>query len=566
MRRIKNSCYRSSQAVFIAFLLLALLVFIGNLTAGGRPEAKAGEAATEEAAAEEAAAEEAAAEKEEIVYVFVANNDPKILDPLFTTAYNAQRHGFRVYDTLFDEDENGKPIPQMVDTWNVSSDGMVYTFNLRPGQLFHDGAPVTANDCVASLKRWMQSDNKGKVMAESVKDVVAKDSDTFEIVLSKQYGMVIESLASSSGMATFIMPERIAKTPGDKQIDEYIGSGPFILEAIYPGDRLEYVKNEKYVPRSEPPSGMGGGKVVYIDRLIVRYIGDMTSRLAALQNGDVDQMSEVPPDMVPALEKAPGVTLGSLKTGQQLLMRVNILHPPFSNIKARQALQYLIDQEAFAKVWMVPDERHWDVNYCMYTSMSPWQTDAGSERLKEHNPEKAKQLFMEAGYAGETIQVIDVPDFSALHKVSIYIVDQLRSIGLNAELKTVSGGQYYETRLITKSPSEGGWSIFFSSVNKPQLTNPIFHLALFAGSTPDNLAGWPGWPMNPKIMELMKEFPVAANAAERQKIADQIHAESMEYVSYIPLGESNQFDAWRSKWTGHMPAGFWVHWNIRPVE
>ena len=160
MKRLKSNRKRSSQFVFIVAVLLAMFVLVGNLAAAGEPES---------------------AGDKEIRFVLISNSDTKILDPLFTTSYDAQRHGFRVYDTLFDEDADRKPIPQMVDTWDVSSDGMVYTFNLRSGLLFHDGAPVTANDCVASLKRWMQSDTKGKLMAESVKDVVAIDDDTFEI-------------------------------------------------------------------------------------------------------------------------------------------------------------------------------------------------------------------------------------------------------------------------------------------------------------------------------------------------------------------------------------------------
>src|SRR5690606_32052208 len=84
----------------------------------------------------------------------VMHSDLKILDPVWTTAYITRAHGDMVYDTLFALDESGNPHPQMVDKYTVSEDNLTHLLTLRDGLLWHDGTPVTAEDCVASLKRW----------------------------------------------------------------------------------------------------------------------------------------------------------------------------------------------------------------------------------------------------------------------------------------------------------------------------------------------------------------------------------------------------------------------------
>ena len=95
----------------------------------------------------------------------VMHSDLRVIDPGFTTAYITRDHGYMVYDTLLATDSNFKIQPQMAD-WKVSDDKLTYTFTLRDGLKWHDGAPVTAEDCVASLKRWGRVDNMGQKLMD----------------------------------------------------------------------------------------------------------------------------------------------------------------------------------------------------------------------------------------------------------------------------------------------------------------------------------------------------------------------------------------------------------------
>jgi peptide/nickel transport system substrate-binding protein len=156
----------------------------------------------------------------------VPQSNLTILDPIWTGAYVTRNHGYLIYDNLFGTDEKGEIKPQMVDTYTVSADKLIYTFTLREGLAFHDDKPVTSEDVIASLQRWGKRDAMGQTLMRFVDKMEAVDQKTFRIALKEPYGLVLESLGKPSSNVPFIMPKRVAETPADKQIDDYTGSGP----------------------------------------------------------------------------------------------------------------------------------------------------------------------------------------------------------------------------------------------------------------------------------------------------------------------------------------------------
>src|SRR5687768_15300468 len=118
----------------------------------------------------------------------VMHSDLKIVDPIWTTAYITRNHGYMVYDTLFAMDEKGEIKPQMVDKYDVSADKLTYTFTLRDGLTWHDGAPVTADDCVASIKRWAAKDSLGQKVMTFVDTITVANPKSFTVKLKEQTG------------------------------------------------------------------------------------------------------------------------------------------------------------------------------------------------------------------------------------------------------------------------------------------------------------------------------------------------------------------------------------------
>src|SRR6188508_470690 len=197
----------------------------------------------------------------------VMQGDLRSLDPIWTTANITAYHGAMIYDTLFALDGDQRTQPQMVSKFGVSDDKLTHTFELRDGLKFSDGSAVTADDVVASIRRWAVRDGGGQHMMQRVKDISKKDDKTFVIALKEPYGLVTDLMAKTATPMLYIMRKKEAETDPNQQITEYIGSGPFTYnkEQTQQGQRYVYDRNPNYVSRSEPATGMAGAKQVKVD-------------------------------------------------------------------------------------------------------------------------------------------------------------------------------------------------------------------------------------------------------------------------------------------------------------
>src|SRR6202161_3787052 len=312
----------------------------------------------------------------------VMHSDLRTIDPGFTTAYITRDHGYMVYDTLLAMDANFKIQPQMAD-WKVSDDKLTYTFTLRDGLKWHDGLPVTAEDCVASLKRWGRNDGMGQKLMDFTASLEATGEKTITLKLKEPYGLVLESIGKPSSLVPFMMPKRMAETPPGQQIKEQIGSGPFkfVASEFQPGVKAVYVKNTDYVPRKEPPSWASGGKVVKVDRVEWITMPDAQTAVNALQSGDIDFMENPPWDLLPVLAANREMKVETLnKLGFQTLGRMNFLYPPFDNVKIRRAALLAMNQKDVLDA-LVGNPEYYRICGAVFVCGTPLATDAGSETL-----------------------------------------------------------------------------------------------------------------------------------------------------------------------------------------
>src|SRR5580658_2453767 len=187
---------------------------------------------------------------------FVPQADLANFDPIWGTQYVVRNAAALVWDTLYGIDATLKPQRQMVEAEQVSADGLVWTFRLRPGLKFHDGEPVRAKDAVASLSRWAVRDPMGQMIIAFQQELTALDDRAFKWVLKKPYPRLLTALGKNSPPVAFIMPERIARTDPFKQISDYVGSGPmrFVKAEWVPGASAVFERFADYVPRDEPAS------------------------------------------------------------------------------------------------------------------------------------------------------------------------------------------------------------------------------------------------------------------------------------------------------------------------
>ncbi len=311
----------------------------------------------------------------------VMHADVRVIDPIWTTQTIANIHGALVYDTLFGNDADQKPQPQMVGKYEVSADRLTYTFTLRDGLKFHDGSPVTTKDVIASLKRWGAKDGVGQRLMGYVVKMEAVDDKTFTMVLKRTLRHGARIARQERQLDRRHHAREGALTDPQQQVKELIGSGPFIFakDQWVPGSKAVYLKNKDYVPRNEPPSGFAGGKIPGVDRIELIWISDPQTAMSALINGEIDFYENPNIDFLPLLEKAKGVKL--MKTGKidstQGMIRLNHLHPPFDNMKARQAMYYLINQEDFLRA-IVGDPKYYKVCPGLLTCGGPNENDGGT--------------------------------------------------------------------------------------------------------------------------------------------------------------------------------------------
>ncbi|RWO94836.1 MAG: ABC transporter substrate-binding protein [Mesorhizobium sp.] len=482
-----------------------------------------------------------------------------VFDPVFSTDEGAYSHALAIYDTLFGTDSKFAPHPQMVGKWGVSDNKKTYTFELRDGLRWHDGTSVTAADCVASIRRWGQVDPGGQLLLSRANDISKKDDKTFKITLKEPLGVLLTVFDTGP----FIMREKDANLPTTEQVTANIGSGPFKFNHALakPGASFTYDRNEHYAPRNEAPDRLAGGKIVKVDRVIWQNISDQQTAVGALQAGEVDFLSTPPVDLFALIQNDPNLELQVLdKTGQDMLVRMNCLQKPFDNVKARQAMLHLVDQEAMLRA-AFGDPKYFRTVTSMFGNETLVSNDENTGWFRKGgNAVKAQQLFKEAGYAGEKVVILQPTDWAEASNASQLLAATLRKIGVNAELAPSDWGGVVARRAKKDAVENGGWSVFITTIPE----------AFRGGVMGDNTLlmngnkGWFGWPQNEEYEALRVKWADVETLEQRKALARKMQRIWWDYVPEVLVGQQVVPIARRKSLTGliGVPACF-PFWNMQ---
>jgi peptide/nickel transport system substrate-binding protein len=487
----------------------------------------------------------------------------KVVDPIWTTAYITRNHAYMVWDTLFALDADHKPQPQMVDDWEVSDDGLTYSFTLRDGLEWHDGAPVTAKDCIASIRRWGAKDAMGQALMEVTASLDAVDDKTFRLVLTQPVGFVLDALGKIDSNVPFMMPERLAMTDPNEQITEVIGSGPFrfVADEWIPGSKVVYERFENYVPRDEPPSLAAGGKVVHVDRVESIYMPDAGVSMAAIGNGEIDLHESPATDLLSLVEGNPDVVITpNDPLGYQLFMVLNHLHPPFDSKEVRQAVVLGANQEEFMAA-VAGDPERYQICPAVFGCGVPNESDAGAESLLAFDVEKAKSAIEAAGYDGAPVVLMDPADNSTLHPAALMVTQTLRRIGLNVQVEAMDWSTLTQRRASKEPPANGGWNVFSTNATVTGISNPLSH-----NFVKNCEQAWYGWPCEPEIVELSRAWALESDEAKRAALVDELQRLHLDNVSYIPLGQYKPAIIYRKELEGVIPGPVVFYWNIEKAS
>ena len=491
---------------------------------------------------------------------FIPQSDVTVVDPIWTTAYNTRNHAFMVFDTLFGMDSAYQFQPQMLEGFTAGPN--LWRLTLRSGLRFHDGSPVLARDCAASIRRWAVRDALGGALMAATDELSAPDDRTIQFRLSKPFPLLPMALGKTSTPMCAMMPERLALTDPFKQVTEIIGSGPFRFKADerVSGARGVYTKFEGYRPRDNGALGWTAGpKIANFDRIEWVIIPDDGTAAAALQSGEVDWWELPPSDLVPALKRNGKIKV-EIKdpTGIIGFLRMNCLIPPFDNPAIRRALVGAVDQQDYVTAIAGTDPANWRTGvglFCPGTSMA---SDGGMEALTgKRDLQAVTAAIKAAGYTGAPVGLMVATDTNYRKAMGDVGAAMLRSVGMTVDYQAVDWGTVLRRRENRGPLDKGGWSAVFTTLSGLDMSNPSGHSYRGTGEK-----AWFGWPTAPKLETLRDAWMNAPDDASRNNLGADIQRQMLIDAPHIPIGQWFQPVAYRAGLEG-MVNGFPIFWNIR---
>jgi len=374
------------------------------------------------------------------VLVFGRGGDSVSLDPAIVTDGESAKVTINIFETLVNFGEQDTTIqPGLAESWEVSDDGLTYTFKLRQGVKFHDGTDFNAEAVVKNFERWSAGAEEQfyyyhsmfKAEGENIiKEVVAEDDYTVVFKLSRPQAPFLKNLAMFPfGIAS---PTAFEKA-GDSFGDNPVGTGPFKFVEWKHNDSITLEKFEDYWQEGLPK----------LDKVIFRVIPDNSARLNSLISGDIDLADGINPSDAKSVESNADLQLierPSLNVGY---LGLTTNRPPFDNKLVRQAVNYAIDKKSIVDAFFL-GKAEVAVNP-MPSSVSGYNDEIQDY---EYNPEKAKELLAQAGYDGSPIELWAMPVARPYmpdgRKIAEAIQKNLEDVGIPSEIKTVEWATYLE--------------------------------------------------------------------------------------------------------------------------
>ncbi|MDN5788970.1 ABC transporter substrate-binding protein [Pseudorhodobacter sp.] len=352
--------------------------------------------------------------------------EPPNLDP---TSGAAQAIDSVVYSNIFEGltrfMSDGSVVPGLAESWDISDDGLTYTFHLHKGVTFHDGTTMDAEDVKFSLDRARAADsaNAQKALFAGIADVTVEDPLTVKLTLSEPNGSMLFNLAW--GDAVIVAPESIADIA-----TKPIGTGAFMFSDWVQGDRIDIKRNPNY-----------WGKPAAMETATFRFISDPTAAFAAMMAEDVDVFVGFPaPENLPQFEADPRFQVLVGNTEGETILAMNNGAAPFNNKLVREAVAHAIDRKA------VIDGAMYGIGTPIGTHFAPHNPDyVDLTALSNYDPAKSKSLLAEAGMPDGFTTTLKLPPPSYARRGGEIIAAQLRAVGIKTEIENQEWAQWLES-------------------------------------------------------------------------------------------------------------------------
>jgi peptide/nickel transport system substrate-binding protein len=459
--------------------------------------------------------------------------EPTSLDAHQISDYNSSRAAMEIYDQLVHfKDESTEIEPDLAEKWDVSDDGLVYTFYLKKDINFHDGTPFNADAVKFSVDRQIDPkhpyhDTGQYAYADFTFGMVSKveviDENTVKFTLKERFAPFLSNMAMHA--ASIVSPEAVKKYGADFT-KHPVGTGPFKFVSWNPGVEIVLGKNDKYFK-----------EVPKVDKLIFKPITDAQTRLAELESGNIDMIVNVPPDDLSRLRDDKGYQVIEQAGMHVWWTAFNTQKAPFNNVKVRQAANYAINKESIVKDILQGTGE-------LANSPLPSTVWGHNASLKnyEYNPEKAKKLLEEAGYKNGLKVTYWVPESGSgmqqPQAMAAAIQSDLAKVGIEVKIQTIEWGAYLDK--------------VFTTADKNDMD---MHQMSWIGDNgdPDNflyilLSGeqWPtagfndAYYKNEQVDKLLSDARVIEDKGERTKMYEEAQKLIMEDAPWVAVDYEKQ--------------------------
>jgi len=471
--------------------------------------------------------------------------EPVTMDPPQITDLNSARVTKRIFEGLAGQELGSyKLVPGLAQSWDISRDGLTYTFRLRPNVTFHDGTPFNADAVKFVFER--QLNDKGPYYATgtypyvkgflgNVAGVEVLDASTVQIKLKAPLTPFLQYLAHQS---LFMFSPESLKKWGKDVVKHPVGTGPFKLETWEPGVKVVLARHDQY-----------WGGAPKIRQAIYVPIVEAQARLVALKTGDIDLTMDVPPDSLDELRRDPNLVVAESNSSAVWYVTLNTRHPILKDRRVRQALNHAVNKEAIIRdilrgtaiVSRGPISPVYGPYYEENTARYP------------HDLEKARALLKDAGYAGGFELGFLVPEsgsgMQSPVEMATVIQANLAQIGVRAKIQTMEWGAYLRKYLEQPDMAEMSWN--------PSIGDPDHMMYMLLSSDRFPPAFNSGYYQNDRVDDLLRRARTTLDEKARVPLYKEAQKLVVEDAPWIFVDHGKQVIVHRKR-----VQGFKLHPNF----
>lgn len=371
----------------------------------------------------------------EKVLTIAYDQDADTLDHFKTGEYSDAL--IYVYDRLISRDYDYDYKPGLAESWDVSDDGMVWTFHLKEGVKFHDGKALTSEDVKWNIEKIIDPETASPAQSDfaAIEGVDVKDEYTFDILLKHPFPNLLFILSNTvSGIASKEAYEKYGDEYGSKYL---VGSGPYMFEEWKGGEEIVLAKNPEY---DWGPEWMENGGTPIIDKIVMKVIPEETTRLMELEAGNIDILRNITSNILLKLENNADIEIYSDESTKLGYLAYACDREPFNDIRVRQAINHSINKEDIIK-YVFRDTAQPAYGYLPSKLKDEYYSNSKEEGY-EYDVEKAKELLEKAGYGNGLKFTLATENSTEYSRLAEVLQDQLKDIGIDVDIQLYDSASY----------------------------------------------------------------------------------------------------------------------------